>query len=143
MGKKRIINTIAAIVLGLSLVGVANADTIDNLMSSKGMDPQQSSSNVTQQEVTAEKQNMPDFSEVNEQTEKGVTVPTKDNETEKQDIVVQMHENMVEFHEENYEKMLEIHEIMPHNQMHEGLGVTTMGQMGQMHNGGMHTHIKN
>lgn len=156
MVKKRIIGTIATAVLGLTLVGVANADTVDNLMSPRGMDLQQAKTNITQQEMITRQENMPDFSMDKEQVQNDITVvsqdtkdikdttkDTKDTENskkEKQSTAImgpnnmtQMPESMVEFHEENYDQMVEMHESMPQNQMNG-----YMGQMGrQMHAGGM------
>ncbi|MCR6545775.1 hypothetical protein [Dehalobacterium formicoaceticum] len=159
MVKKRIIGTIVTAALGLSLVGAANADTVDNLMSPKGMDGQQAKANITQQEMIAKEQKMPYLTMDKAETRKEITVVTKDtkdtndtkdtkdtkdtenNKKEKQDAVriypnqmTQMPESMVEFHEKNYDEMVDMHESMQDVPMHGD-----MGQMSrQMHNGGMH-----
>jgi len=140
MVRKRIIGTIVTVALGLSLVGVANADSIDSLMTPKGIDSKQSITNITQQDMKSNMQNFTDFSEVQEQpnTKEEAAVATEDTDKEKQEIA----KDMIEFHEENYDKMLEIHESMTQNQMHENFenGNAAMNQMGpQMHGGGMNS----
>jgi len=166
MVKKRIISTIATMALGLSLIGVANADTLDNLLPSKIMGSMQSKFNVSQQETNTNKQNMPGSITVKDQTKAEVKVSTEGTEKNNQNIVrmnpndmanqsqmminqSEMQKGMVEIHEGNYEKMLEIHESMPHNKMHgdfESQGAaksdTTREQMGpQMGNAGMNRQM--
>jgi len=136
MVKKRIINTIATVALGLSLVGVANANSLDNLMP-KTNDSMQSQFNTAQQEMNKNMRNMSDSLTVKEEVKAEVEVSTEDNEATVDNInrmnpnmpsQAEMLEAMDDIHQRNSEDMLEVHESMsevhksmPYNQMHAAI----------------------
>jgi len=163
MVKKHFIKTITTVALGLSLVGVANADTVENLIP-KIKDSMEPQFKMSQQEKNVNMQNMLDTSMVKQEKNAEVNISTKDNE--ETDGIIKMNptmpnqsemlEVMDEVHQGNYEKMLETHESMsefnqsmPHNQMHASFEKNSINdnditrrQMGpQMHSSGMNRQM--
>ncbi|MFZ5945369.1 MAG: hypothetical protein ACOYVD_14790 [Bacillota bacterium] len=155
MIKKHFIKTITTVALGLSLVGVANADTVENLMP-KIKDSMEPQFKMSQQEKNVNMQNMLDTSMVKQEKNAEVNISTKDNE--ETDGIIKMNptmpnqsemlEVMDEVHQGNYEMMLETHESMPHNQMHGNFENNSTNnniarsQMGpQMHSSGMNRQM--
>ncbi|MFZ5946134.1 MAG: hypothetical protein ACOYVD_18760 [Bacillota bacterium] len=153
MVKKHFIKTITTVVLGLSLVGVANADTMDNLMP-KIKDSMEPQFKMTQNENL---QNTSGTLTVKQEKNKEVKISTEDNEVVNESITrmnpympkqSEMLEVMDEVHQGNYENMLETHGSMPHNQMHASFensetdNYMTRSQMGaQMHSNGMNRQM--
>jgi len=149
MVNKRIIGTIATVALGLSLVGAANANTLDNLMPKTTDSPQV---RMTQQEMNKNMQSISDFSTVKEEEkvtdEKNIRMnPNMPNQSEMWEAMDEVQQGNYESMLEVYENMSEVHENMPHNQMHAGFenNATVNGannQMGpQMHNSGMNRQM--